>query len=352
MNSQEDKAINGSLNVLNSFQLTENMAGLDSASKNVLHNAEVLANILKNVVPEYSDYTKEEVMEFIDMDSCSDETEVSPGRTNTEISEEITEYQILNEKTSNFDLAFSAKNPKLSNAKIVIRLHIDMEPQKTYHPGYPIEKRGYYYLSRRFSSQLSLVFNDTDYNSLEKCYSIWICRDDVPKDELYSASFYEITNTRNIGNCHPKREDYDLMTLVLIRLGDKVYNGCKDDEGHDLFDFLNLIMYPHDKDFINNVSKYIDFSNNTKLRREAGNMSGLGECVLNDGIKIGKAEGIIEGKAEGKIETTERLNKLNAILLDSGRYDDLKRTTKDKDFQEKLLDELVPIVANGCCNII
>jgi hypothetical protein len=209
--------------------------------------------------------------------------------------------------------------------------------------GYPIEKRGYYYLSRRFSSQLSLVFNDTDYNSLEKCYSIWICRDDIPKDEMYSVSFYEIANTRNIGNCHPKKEDYDLMTLVLIRLGDKVYNGNRDDEGHDLFDFLNLIMYPHDENFMNDVSRYIDFSNNAELRREAGNMSGLGECVLNDGIKIGKAE----GKIEGKIETTERLNKLNAILLKAKRYDDLERTIEDKDFQDKLLDELVPIVANS-----
>jgi hypothetical protein len=343
MNSQEYEAINGSLNVLNSFQLTENMTGLDSASKNVLHNVEVLATILKNVIPEYSDYTKNEVMGFIDMESCSDETEVSPGRTNTEISDEITEYQVLNEKTSNFDLTFNAKNPKLSNAKIVIRLHIDMEPQKTYRPGYPIEKRGYYYLARRFSSQLSLVFNDTDYNSLEKCYSIWICRDDVPKDEMYSVSFYEITNSMNIGNCHPKKEDYDLMTLVLIRLGDKVYNGDMNDKGHDLFDFLNLIMYPHDEDFINNVSRYIDFSNNAELKREVGNMSGLGECVLKDGIKIGKAE----GKIEGEIETKERLNKLIDILMDAGRYDDLKRSTKDKDFQDKLLNELVPKVANN-----
>jgi hypothetical protein len=222
-----------------------------------------------------------------------------------------------------------------------------LEPQKTYKPGYPIEKRGYYYLSRRFSSQLSPVFNDTDYNSLEKCYSIWICRDDIPKDEMYSVSFYEIANTRNIGNCHPKKEDYDLMTLVLIRLGDKEYNGDKDDEAYDLFDFLNLIMYPHDKDFITNVSRYIDFSNNAELKKEVGNMSGLGECVLKDGIKIGKAEGKIEGKIEGEIETKERLNKLIDILMEAGRYDDLKRSTKDKDFQDKLLDELVPKVANS-----
>jgi hypothetical protein len=102
-------------------------------------------------------------------------------------------------------------------------------------------------------------------------------------------------------------------------------------------------MYPHDKDFINNVSRYIDFSNNAELKREVGNMSGLGECVLKDGIKIGKAE----GKIEGEIETKERLNKLIEILMDAERYDDLKRSAKDKDFQDKLLEELVPIVANS-----
>jgi hypothetical protein len=44
---------------------------------------------------------------------------------------------------------------------------------------------------------------------------------------------------------------------------------------------------------------------------------------------------------------TERLNKLNAILLKAKRYDDLERSTKDKDFQNKLLDELVPKEANS-----
>jgi hypothetical protein len=119
----------------------------------------------------------------------------------------------------------------------------------------------------------------------------------------------------------------------------KEYNDDKDDEAYDLFDFLNLIMYPHDDEFITNVGRYIDFSDNAELKKKVGNMSGLGECVLKDGIKI--------GKAEGEIETKERLNKLNAILLKAKRYDDLERTTKDKDFQDKLLDELVPKVANS-----
>jgi hypothetical protein len=44
---------------------------------------------------------------------------------------------------------------------------------------------------------------------------------------------------------------------------------------------------------------------------------------------------------------TERLNKFIDILLKAKRYDDLERSTKDKDFQNKLLDELVPKEANS-----
>jgi hypothetical protein len=210
------------------------------------------------------------------------------------LSGEATEYQVLNEKTSMFDIAFSALNPVLSNTKMHVKLYFDEEPQKTYRPGYPIEKRGYYYLSRRLSAQLSLATEGTDYNSLEKCYSIWICRDDVPKDEQYSVSIYEITNSRNYGSCHPRKEDYDLMTLVIIRLGDREYNGKESDEFYDLFKFLNLIMYPHKENFIEDMREFIDFSDNEDLKKEADDMSGLGQCVFTDGEKIGEAKGIVQ----------------------------------------------------------
>jgi hypothetical protein len=38
----------------------------------------------------------------------------------------------------------------------------------------------------------------------------------------------------------------------------------------------------------------------------------------------------------------ERLNRLNAILIEQKRYDDLERSTKDTQFQNQLLAELVP----------
>ena len=91
---------------------------MDKASKAVLHNIEVIATILKNAVPEYRDYSKKEIMEFIDRDSFRDDMEVSPGRTNTEFKGDSTEYIALGEKTANFDYVFSARNPGLSEGKV------------------------------------------------------------------------------------------------------------------------------------------------------------------------------------------------------------------------------------------
>jgi hypothetical protein len=49
-------------------------------------------------------------------------------------------------------------------------------------------------------------------------------------------------------------------------------------------------------------------------------------------------------KNSGRIEERERINKLNSILIASNRYDELARSTRDNDFQTKLLNELVPEV--------
>ena len=41
-------------------------------------------------------------------------------------------------------------------------------------------------------------------------------------------------------------------------------------------------------------------------------------------------------------ENTDRINTLNSILIDLNRLDDLKRATKDKDFQMRPMIELLP----------
>lgn len=63
-------------------------------------------------------------------------------------------------------------------------------------------------------------------------------------------------------------------------------------------------------------------------------MTVLGEMIRQDGIEIGLREGRQEGEA--------RINRLNGALIDMGRIEDLKRASKDRDFQEKLMKELFP----------
>lgn len=127
---------------------------------------------------------------------------------------------------------------------------------------------------------------------LEKCYSIWICRDDIPREDRYSISFYDVDNTKNVGGTAVKRENYDLMTLVIIKLGDEVYNGEKGDEGFELLHFLNAIMYPHREDFIEKISDYIVFSENEELWKEEPHMFSLSQCIYEDGLEEGIEKGI------------------------------------------------------------
>ena len=284
--------VRGSMETLSAMQLTAEMEGRDVHSKTLLHSKEILAIILQGVVAEYQGYSRQDIVDFIEADSIVGGKEVSPGRTNSQIQGDAAEFVQLNEKTSQFDVVFRAKNPLLSTEDILVSLHVDVEPQKSYQPGYPIEKRGIYYLARSLSSQLSLVTETTDYGGLEKCYSIWICRDDIPKEDKYSISFYEVSNTKNIGGAALEKGKYDLMTLAVIKLGDKVYNGQEGDEGFELLRFLNTIMYPHGEEFIKEISDYIDFSENEELWKEESRMFSLSQCFYEDGLEEGIERGI------------------------------------------------------------
>ena len=289
-----NNSMKGSMETLSSMQVTSDTEGHDIQSKTILCHPEVLAVILRDTTAEYKDYSWQEIREFIETDTITSTMDVSPGRTNTPIRKDSTEYYHLNEKTSNFDLAFRARNPQLSTKDIQVNLHIDVEPQKTYKTDYPIEKRGMYYLARRLSSQLSLILQGTDYNQLSKCYSIFICRDDIPKEDRYSIAVYEMMNTKNTAQNATARENYDLMTLIVIKLGDEV-----------LFRFLNLIMYPHKDDFMANMSEYIDYSDNEELWKEVTDVSTI-EQIKYEGMKEKLTEELTEQITK---DVTEQITK-------------------------------------------
>lgn len=67
-------------------------------------------------------------------------------------------------------------------------------------------------------------------------------------------------------------------------------------------------------------------------------MTILGEMILKDGIEKGIKEGMKQGVKEGGA----RINRLNKMLINANRYNDLKRATEDSAFQEQLMKELFP----------
>lgn len=86
-------------------------------------------------------------MQCIDPDSIKKQ-EVSQGRTNNAIHGDTTEFKVLNEKPATFNIRFRALNPKAKKENVNVDLHFDVEPQKNYRPGYPIEKRANIYVAR------------------------------------------------------------------------------------------------------------------------------------------------------------------------------------------------------------
>ena len=109
------------------MQLTARMEGLDAECKLLFSNREILAVILKETIDEYKEYSREEIIGFIEPDSIESDREVSPGRTNSQIQGDTQAFAALNEKVSRFDIRLRAKNPRLSKENIVIKLHIDIE---------------------------------------------------------------------------------------------------------------------------------------------------------------------------------------------------------------------------------
>ena len=56
-----------------------------------------------------------------------------------------------------------------------------------------------------------------------------------------------------------------MLTLVIIRLGDKTFHKTEDKEKNDMMEFLHAVMYPHRENFLDTIKKHIDFSDNEEL---------------------------------------------------------------------------------------
>ena len=274
-------------------------AAYDAACKRLLANKSILAWIMKSCLGEYKDCEVNEIVEkYIEGEPQITEIAVNPDEEASG-SEQIegagTEDSTINEGTIFYDIRFYAVVPHSDKR---IRLIINVEAQNNFYPGYPILKRGIYYCGRMLSSQYGVEFTDTHYEKLKKVYSIWICAR-PPKYRENTITRYVMKEENVVGTVREKKEYYDLLTVVMICLGDSEKENCG-----GILKLLEVLLSGEKKAEEKKKILQEEFAiKMTKaLEGEVQSMCNLSIGVEEKGLRKGLEEGWRKGQEEGRRE--------------------------------------------------
>ena len=143
-----------------------------------------------------------------------------------------TESKSPTEGVVTFDIIFDAIVPTTDEE---IKIIVNIEAQKTTKTiNYHLLKRAVYYVSRLISSQKEKEFHGDNYNGLKKVYSIWVCMN-VQNYRADSIQEYSLIEKIVHGNFRDKRQNYDLIKIIVLHLGKK-------ETTHRLLNLLHLLF--------------------------------------------------------------------------------------------------------------
>lgn len=268
------------------IEQTEFDSRYDETAKKMLANKQVLAQIMKDCVNEYSDCTVDDIIEkYI-------------------------------EGTLFYDVRFDTIAPKAEDSaepEKVIRLIINVEAQTKFKPGYPLTKRAIYYCSRMISVQHGPIFTKSEYGKIRKVYSIWICTK-PPKNFENTLTRYSIKPEQLIGEAQEETENYDLLSVVIICLGKP------DTENHKgILKFMEVLLSStrsgSEKKKI--FKEEFGIAMSEELEREV-----LEVCNLSQGVRAeGREEGRIEGIEIGEIRMLVKQVRKGRVTVEEAAED-------------------------------
>lgn len=206
----------------------------------IFSHKEVLAPVLKNVIPEYNELSIEEIISYIGMQR--DDIPL----TNKRFSEEGV-------GAVEFDILVECELP--TNKKAYARVRVDVEMQNAFYTRYDLSKRTLYYACRMIDTQLPKIDVDVNYKDLVPVYTIWIVKN-VPTVLENQCVTYGIS--RKSGVEYKKMDEgIDLLNITMIYLGKEINYSSS-----DLIKYLQSIMKNKIDD--RQLNKYVDFSNDIK----------------------------------------------------------------------------------------
>ena len=276
--------------VARKIRLLSSQARYDKACKRLLAEKIILAWILKSCVEEFQDCDVNEIAaRYIVGTPQVGVVPVDPDESNQipegEVAGTGVEDATATEGAVTYDVRFVASAPVSGKW---IRLILNIEAQNDFYPGYPLIKRGIYYCSRMISAQCGTAFINADYEKIKKVYSIWLCMN-PPMSRKNTITNYCITEDNLVGRVKERKEYYDLMSAVMVCLGEE-----SDREQGGILKLLNILFSTESKAREKQEILEREFSiKMTKtLKREVALMCNLSQWVEEKGIKKGMERGI------------------------------------------------------------
>ena len=162
------------------------------------------------------------------------------------------------------------------------------------------------------SSQKDTEFVNSNYDDINKVYSIWICVN-VPSDVMYTITRFKMTQ-ENLYGIIQREMRYDLLETVLIGLGSNLSKG---NELHKLLEtLLSDTLDVNQKKAI--LKNNFNIETTVKLEGELENMCNLSLSVLERGIECGIEQGEMRFIALlTKLKENKRNDDADAILTDT-----------------------------------
>ncbi|SDZ77839.1 nuclease [Selenomonas ruminantium] len=263
----------------------------DLAAKRILSERAVAAYLLKGTVPEFKEASLADIADkYIEGEIKVSSVPVNPGKTNAaskpqKIKGLRNEAGDPTEGWITFDVVFHAVAPKTGER---IRLIINLEAQKTFSESklkYLLMKRAVFYASRLISSQKETEFSGSDYSGIKKVYTIWICMESPVEKSV--INHYRLTERQVFGKYKEPQENYDLLNIVMVYLGQGPVR-------NRMLSMLQVIFQETTKSAEEKseiLKKKFDIEVTSEMEEELRTMCNLSEGIYERGMSQGMARG-------------------------------------------------------------
>ena len=290
----------------------------DLAAKRILSERAVAAYLLKGTVPEFKEASLSDIAnKYIEGEIQVSTVPVNPGKTNAVIKPKKikglrNEVGDTTEGWITFDVIFYAIAPETGER---IRLLVNIEAQKTFSESalkYILMKRAVFYGSRLISAQKETEFKGSDYSSVKKVYTIWICMESPVEKSV--INHYRMTERHVFGKYKEPEENYDLLNIVMVYL-------AKGPVKNRMLSMLQVIFQETSKSAKEKseiLRKKFDIEVTSEMEEELITMCNLSEGIYERGMAQGMAQGAESKTKEVIMNLWKAGTELSIIKIASG----------------------------------